>query len=181
MKMTPLDIQQVGFKVRLRGYDRREVDAFLDALAEDYEGLLKENNALKEKLADLEIQVLEFKKKEGTLNSTLMKAQDLVEEMKGHAQREGELIIKEAELKAEETAKAARERLAELRREILDLQKQKLLFIEKSRSLIKTIQRVLDLEEREGEREESGKEGRLDSERDENIRLLKPKEKSPGA
>lgn len=173
--MTPLDIQQVGFKARLRGYDRREVDAFLDALAQDYEGLLKENNTLKEKLADLEIQVLEFKKKEGTLNSTLMKAQDLVEEMKGHAQREGELIIKEAELKAEETAKAARERLAELRREILDLQKQKLLFMEKSRSLIKTIQRVLDLEEREGEREESG------SERDENIRLLKPKEKSPGA
>ncbi len=175
--MTPLDIQQVGFKVRLRGYDRREVDAFLDALAEDYEGLLKENNTLKERLADLEIQVLEFKKKEGTLNNTLMKAQDLVEEMKGHAQREGELIIKEAELKAEETAKAARERLAELRREILDLQKQKLLFMEKTRSLIKTLQRVLDLEEREGEREESGKEGHLDSERDENIRLLKPKEK----
>ena len=181
MKMTPLDIQQVGFKVKLRGYDRQEVDAFLDALAEDYEGLLKDNNVLKEKLADLEIQVLEFKKKEGTLNSTLMKAQDLVEEMKGHAQREGELTIKEAELKAEETAKAARERLAELRREILDLQKQKLLFIEKTRSLIKTVHRVLELEEREGEREESGKESRLDIEREENIRLLKPKEKSPGA
>ena len=74
MKMTPLDIQQVGFKVKLRGYDRQEVDAFLDTLTQDYEGLLKENNALKEKLADLEIQVLEFKKKEGTLNNTLMKA-----------------------------------------------------------------------------------------------------------
>ena len=174
MKMTPLDIQQVGFKVKLRGYDRREVDAFLDSLTQDYEALLKENNVFKEKLADLEIQVLEFKKKEATLNNTLMKAQDLVEEMKGHAQREGELIIKEAELKAEETAKVARERLADLRREILDLQKQKLLFIEKSRSLIKIVQRVLDAEERE---EEPGR----DTERDENIRLLKPKEKSPGA
>ena len=181
MKMTPRDIQQVGFKVKLRGYDRREVDAFLDALTEDYEGLVKENSALKEKLADLEIQVLEFKKKEGSLNNTLIKAQDLVEEMKGHAQREGELIVKEAELKAEETAKAARERLAELRREILDLQKHKLLFIEKTRSLIKTLHRVLDLEEREGEREEPGRESRQDSEREENIRLLKPKEKSPGA
>jgi cell division initiation protein len=178
MKMTPLDIQQVGFKVKLRGYDRREVDAFLDALTQDYEGLLKENSAYKEKLADLEVQVLEFKKKEATLNNTLMKAQDLVEDMKGHAQREGELIIKEAELKAEETAKVARERLAELRREILDLQKQKLLFIEKSRSLIKVVQRVLDVEEKE---DEPGRENRLDTERDENIRLLKPKDKSPGA
>jgi cell division initiation protein len=175
--MTPLDIQQAGFKVRIRGYDRREVDAFLDALSEDYEGLVKENNALKEKLADLEIQVLEFKKKESTLNSTLMKAQDLVEEMKGHAVREGDLIIKEAELKSEEAAKAARERLAELRREILDLQKQKLLFMEKTRSLIKTLFRVLELEERE----DPGRETRQDSERDENIRLLKPKEKSPSA
>lgn len=178
MKMTPLDIQQVGFKVKLRGYDRREVDAFLDALTQDYESLLKENNTFKEKTADLEIQILEYKKKEATLNNTLMKAQDLVEEMKGHAQREGELIIKEAELKAEETAKVARERLAELRREILDLQKQKLVFMEKSRSLIKIVQRVLDAEERE---EESNRENRQDNERDENIRLLKPKEKSPGA
>jgi len=173
--MTPLDIKQVGFKVRLRGYDRREVDAFLEDLAEDYEGLLRENNVLNEKAADLESQVVEFKKKESTLNSTLMKAQDLVEEMKGHAQREGDLIIKEAELKAEETAKQARERLAELRREILDLQKQKLLFIEKTRSLIKTVHRVLELEEREEERVEPGREARPDSERDENIRLLKPK------
>ena len=178
MKMTPLDIQQVGFKVKLRGYDRREVDAFLDALTQDYESLLKENNTFKEKTADLEIQILEYKKKEATLNNTLMKAQDLVEEMKGHAQREGELIIKEAKLKAEETAKVARERLAELRREILDLQKQKLVFMEKSRSLIKIVQRVLDAEERE---EESNRENRQDTERDENLRLLKPKEKSPGA
>ena len=181
MKMTLLDIKQVGFKVKLRGYDRREVDSFLDALAEDYEGLLKENNALSVKLADLEIQVLEFKKKESTLNNTLMKAQDLVEDMKGHAQREGHLITKEAELKAEEITKEARERLAGLRREILDLQKQKLLFVEKTRSLIKTVHRVLELEEREGERAESGKEARQDSERDENIRLLKPKEKSPNS
>src|SRR3990170_3856054 len=102
MKITPLDIQQAGFKVKLRGYDRQEVDAFLDSVTEDYEALIRENNALREKVTETENQLAELRKKEATLNNTLMKAQDLVEEMGRSAQKDAELILKEAELKAEE-------------------------------------------------------------------------------
>ena len=34
MKITPLDIQQQQFKTRFRGFDIREVDAFLEQMAE---------------------------------------------------------------------------------------------------------------------------------------------------
>jgi len=41
MKITPLDIQQQQFKTRFRGFDIREVDAFLEQIAETFEGLQK--------------------------------------------------------------------------------------------------------------------------------------------
>lgn len=173
MKITPLDIQQAGFKIKLRGYDRQEVDAFLDLVTEDYEAMIRENNALREKVADDENQLTELRKREATLSGTLMKAQDLVEEMKHNAQKDAALIVKEAELKAEEMTRMAREEMAAIQRDVLDLQKQKMLFLEKIRSLIKIFQRVMELEEREEEK--GGRKDKMDDERDDNIRLLKPK------
>ncbi|HUK56705.1 MAG TPA: DivIVA domain-containing protein [Nitrospiria bacterium] len=173
MKITPLDIQQAGFKVRMRGYDRQEVDGFLDAITEDYEALVRENNALREKTAESENQLAELRKKEATLNNTLMKAQDLVEEMKHAAQKDAELIVKEAELKAEGMIHLAREEMIAIKRDILDLQKQRLVFLEKIRSTIKIFQRVVELEDREEDK--NGKKDRTEEERDDNIRLLKPK------
>jgi cell division initiation protein len=173
MKITPLDIQQAGFKVRMRGYDRQEVDSFLDAITEDYEALVRENSSLREKVAESENQLAELRKKEVTLNNTLMRAQDLVEEMKHGAQKDAELVLKEAELKAEGMIHAAREEMAAIKREILDLQKQRVLFLEKIRSVIKIFQRVVELEDRDDEK--TGKKERSEEERDDNVRLLKPK------
>jgi len=173
MKITPLDIQQAGFKIKLRGYDRQEVDSFLDLVTEDYEAMIRENNALREKAADYENQLTELRKREATLSGTLMKAQDLVEEMKHNAQKDAALIVKEAELKAEEMTHAAREEMAAIKRDILDLQKQRMLFLEKIRSLIKIFQRTVELEEREEEK--GGRKDKMDDERDDTIRLLKPK------
>ncbi|MBI3609330.1 MAG: DivIVA domain-containing protein [Nitrospirae bacterium] len=173
MKITPLDIQQAGFRIKLRGYDRQEVDSFLDAVTEEYEGLIRENAGLREKAAEYENQLTELRKKEATLNNTLMRAQDLVEQMGRNAQKDADLIQKEAELKAEEMTRMAREEMAAIKREILDLQKQKMLFLEKSRSLIRIFQRVLELEEREEEK--GGSKDKSDEERDDNVRILKPK------
>jgi cell division initiation protein len=173
MKITPLDIQQAGFKVRMRGYDRQEVDSFLDAITEDYEALVRENKSLREKVTESENQLAELRKKEVTLNNTLMRAQDLVEEMKHAAQKDAELVLKEAELKAEGMIHAAREEMAAIKREILELQKQRILFLEKVRSVIKIFQRVVELEDRDEEK--AGKKDRSEEERDDNVRLLKPK------
>jgi cell division initiation protein len=149
MKITPLDIEQMKFKVRIRGYDRREVDEFLDSLTMEYEGVLKDNTNLRERLATLEIQLLDLKKKEGILTQTLTKAQQLVEEMKEGAQKEASLIIKQAELQAEEFMKEVRGESAKMRSEILDLHKQKSFFIERCRSTIESFQKVVELETQE--------------------------------
>lgn len=177
MKITPLDIQQIGFKVRIRGYDRREVDGFLDSVTEEYEGLIRENSVLKEKLADFEGQVAELKKKEIALNNTLVKAQDLVEGMKHTAQKDADLVLKEAELKAEGLARLAHEEVASIRGEILDIKKQKAILLEKVRSMVRTFDRVIQMED---EMEEPGIENgaraeALDDEKDDTVRLIRPK------
>jgi cell division initiation protein len=149
MKITPIDIQQVGFAVRLRGYDRKEVDQFLDTLAQDYETLVRENEQTREKTSSLETQVVELKRKEALLNDTLIAVQKVVDEMKQNAQKEVNLVIKEAELKAEEITKSAREERLRLQQDIQDLQRQKVIFLEKIRSMIRTFEKTLELEEKD--------------------------------
>lgn len=155
MKITPLDIQQMEFKVRLRGYDRREVDQFLEELAQTVEILTRENTALREKLTSAEQQLVELKKTEGTLMHTLVSSQALADELKQAAQREAELTLKEAELKAAEMLREARSELALVHRDLSEVQKQRLLAIERLRSTLRTFERLLEIEEGGQERSSS--------------------------
>jgi cell division initiation protein len=149
MKITPLDIQQMGFKIKWKGYDRGEVDAFLDTVTEDYEALMKENLYLKEQMSQLEASLSEFKKKEGLLSQTLISAQQLAEVQRNNTLKESALIVKEAEVQADQIIKGIREDSARLKGELIDLRRQKLLFIEKIRSMLKNFEISLSVEEQE--------------------------------
>lgn len=147
MKITPLDIQQMVFRVRLRGYDRQEVNRFLEELSQTVEALNLENTALREKLAAAEQHLAELKKAEATLTNTLVSTQALADELKQAAQRDAELTLKEAELKAAELLREARMELAGTQRDLSDLRKQRLLAIERLRSTLRTFERLLEIEE----------------------------------
>jgi DivIVA domain-containing protein len=45
-RITPADIQQVEFRLAFRGYNERDVDAFLDRITEDLSAYLEENQRL---------------------------------------------------------------------------------------------------------------------------------------
>ena len=60
----PLDIYEADFSTKMRGYDKEEVDELLDDVIADYETyqtenlrLQEENEFLKKKIAELEMQV----------------------------------------------------------------------------------------------------------------------------
>jgi DivIVA domain-containing protein len=46
-RVSPADIQQVEFRLAFRGYNERDVDAFLDRLTEDLSWYLEENQRLR--------------------------------------------------------------------------------------------------------------------------------------
>lgn len=147
MKITPLDIRKMLFKVRLRGYDRQEVDQFLEELAQTVEILNRDQTALREKLTAAEQQLAELKKAEGTLMNTLVTTQALTDDLKHAAQRDAELIMKEAELKAGEMLREAQAELVGTQRDLSDLRKQKLMAIERLRATLRNFERLLEIEE----------------------------------
>jgi len=100
--LTPLDIHNREFKKSLRGYDVDEVDEFLDEVIRDFEGLYKENLDLKDTIQKMEENINHYKELEKTLQNTMVLAQQTADEAKQNASKEAELIIWEAQKKAEQ-------------------------------------------------------------------------------
>lgn len=96
MRMTSMDINNKEFKKGLRGYNVDEVHDFLDELSEEYELMYKENSTLREKINFLEEKLDHHVTIESTIQSTLILAQNAAEQAKLCAQKESELIIKNA-------------------------------------------------------------------------------------
>ncbi|MGH2590740.1 MAG: DivIVA domain-containing protein, partial [Actinomycetota bacterium] len=46
-RITPVEVQQVEFRLAFRGYNERDVDAFLDRITEDLAAYLEENERLR--------------------------------------------------------------------------------------------------------------------------------------
>ncbi len=161
MKITPIDIQQMVFQVKFRGYDKDEVNRFLEELALTFENLNRDNASLREKMAVTEQQLADLKRTETTLSNTLVSAQSLAEDVKRSAQREADLIIKEAELKASEIIRQARVELTSMQRDLSDLQKQRLMMVERFRATLRSFERMLEVEESEVFHAESAADDKL--------------------
>jgi cell division initiation protein len=149
MRMTPLDIQQMVFKVAFRGYDKEEVNRFLEEIAQTVELSNRDDAVQREKIVFLEQQLAELKRTEATLSSTLLSAQSLAEDVKRNAHREADLVIKEAEQKAGELIHQARVELTDTQRDLTSLQKQRLLMVERLRASLRMFERMLEVEEHE--------------------------------
>ena len=126
VNLTPLDIQQQKFKTRFRGFDVQEVDLFLDQMADAFESLLKGNETLKEEIRRLQNEIQGYKNREDAFKRALLNSQKVIEQMKENAQKSAELIIAEAEVKAEKILNKAHNRLAQLHEDIAELKRQRL-------------------------------------------------------
>jgi len=154
MRITPLDIQQKQFPMKFRGFDVEEVYAFLEAIREEMEDLLRENATLKETAHRLENQIKEYKDIETTLRETLMTAQQMVEEYKTNARKEAELLVKEAEIKADVLLREAQEKVIKIHEDIVDLKGIRRHFKEEMRRMIESHLKMLEFDK---EREEEGR------------------------
>jgi cell division initiation protein len=164
MKVTPLDIQQQQFKTRFRGFDIREVDTFLEQMAETVENLQKENQNLGDEVRRLELEIQGYRKREETFKRALLNSQKVLDQMKDNARRSAELIIAEAEVKAEKILNKAHNRLAQLHEDITELKRQRTQIEVQISSIIEAHSRLLEI----------GKEGMKESdEEDAKVKLLK--------
>jgi cell division initiation protein len=108
-KITPVDIQHKSFKKALQGYDRADVDQFLDEIIETLEDEAQHRAALDAEIADLKERVSHFK--------ALVLAQRTADEVKASAHKEADLIRDKARLAAEREIVGYNDAIAEARRE----------------------------------------------------------------
>ena len=121
MRLTPLDIRNHCFSTRLRGLDAAEVEAFVRLIAEDYEDMIRENEVLHDKVQRLEAQVEGLSSNEKLLQDTIVTAQHLSEDLKKAAVKESEVLVSEAEVKAEKILAASHRRAAKLAQDIREM------------------------------------------------------------
>ena len=144
MRLSPIDIRQQQFTTKLlRGFDRQEVDAFLDDVADDYEGVLRDNATLREQLASHEERARGLGETEKTLKDTLVTTQRVAEEMKEGAKRDAQLIVREATLSADKLLEESRAEEAKLRVEIQTLKRVRRQLIEELRATVERYDRTL--------------------------------------
>jgi cell division initiation protein len=116
-KITPIDIQHKQFKKALQGYDRAEVDSFLDEVIETLEDEAQHRAALEAEIADLKERISHFKAMEESLQNTLVLAQRTADEVKASAHKEADLIKEQSRLAAERELASSHDAVAEVRRE----------------------------------------------------------------
>ena len=145
MKITPLDIQQQQFKTKFRGFDIREVDAFLEQMADAFESLQKESASLREEIKKLKLESQGYKEREETFKRAMLNSQKVLEQMKQNAQKSAELVIADAEVKAEKILNRAQNRLAQLHEDITELKRQRMQIEVQIRSIIESHSKLLEI------------------------------------
>ncbi len=163
MRLTPLDIRKQEFKKAMRGLDSDEVQAFLSTLADEYEAVINDNKALRERLLELDDKVQEYRNMEKTLRDTLLTAERVTVDAKENARREADLVVKEAQIEAEKSVRDIRNSAMKLRQEIQTLKQQKDGYLSRVRILVESHMKFIESAEKDFAEEEQ----RLESEQKE--------------
>lgn len=169
MNVSPLDLRQQKFKSAMRGYDRGEVDALLTAVADDYEGAIRDADRLRDEVSRLEALLAEHRSEEKSLKNTLLSAQRLADELREKADADAQRIVRDAEARADLILQKAQTRHEDLQREIDGLRARRRETETSVEAIINALKNTLDFV-----REQDQKE------REDKIRLLRPRANESG-
>ncbi|NVM22533.1 MAG: DivIVA domain-containing protein [Desulfobacterales bacterium] len=158
MKITPLDIQQKQFRIAFRGFDVREVDAFLERLAEEFARLTRKNGDLRKEIEKLKLDIRDFRDREKAFKQAMVNAQKTLDDMKNNAEKEAELIISEAHVKAEKILSSADTRLYQLHGDISELKRQRMQVELEIRTFLEAHTKLLDMNKEAMETEEEAED-----------------------
>ncbi len=147
MRITPLDIRRQNFRKTMRGYDVDEVEAFLEMVASAWEELVESLENAEKELTVLRARAADFDRMEGAVRDVLVQQQQSAAQARKEADKEAELIIMDAEVKASNLVSEARGRVQVLTETIRELQDRRLSVLSQVRSFVDSQRNMLDVEE----------------------------------
>ena len=133
MRITPLDVHEQTFRVTFRGFDPAEVDAFLQRVADELERLGEERD-------QIQAQLERESATRVNLEEALASARTLQQGMLEQARQEADILVNQAQLRADRILAEANEGLVALRREAQVLGEKRSLWLGELKTLSETLQ-----------------------------------------
>ena len=112
MDLTPADIHEKQFHDQWRGYNQREVDDFLDRVAEAIDRLQRENADLQTRVTELDQAMAASRDTEDMLKKTLVTAQRAAEQAIASAKHKADELVANAQEQVKRSEAESRDRLA---------------------------------------------------------------------
>lgn len=145
MKLGPVDVRTHSFVKRgMRGLDEAEVRAYLELAADRLEEAILEAEELRGRIDRLERQVEEYRRLEQTLRDSLLSAGRMADDRLAQAEKEAQIVIKDAEVEGEKILLRSREEAGRLRAAIDDLRRQRTTYVERFRALLRSQMKILE-------------------------------------
>ncbi len=119
--ITPLDIQTKTFKKALNGYDKADVDAYIELILADYEKLYTMSIESTDKINTLSKLVDSYKAMEDNMKNSIMVAQQAAEDVTKNAREKAEITVNEANLKAQAIIAEAESKIKDMSSKLSEL------------------------------------------------------------
>ena len=155
MKVTPREIRQQQFPLRLRGCDPMEVDLFLDLVATTVDELLMENARLREALGKKDQEIQDIRVQEKDWKKALLTVQQARDDLIEHGRQEAQLLVAEAQRQVHQLLSEAEKARHAIAQDVQLLMCQKRQLIGALRTLLSQHLTLLQVQEGQDERRQS--------------------------
>lgn len=140
------EIRGKEFNKTFSGYNKQEVEAFLEMLADQIEGLERKIKAQQREIEDRDQKLDNIDEQKDLLKRTLILAEKLKEDTLKSADKEAKNIIKDAEITSRERVKKAKDYLSILEHDYVNLKDKKKSFLLTFKSQINTMLDLIQME-----------------------------------
>ncbi len=144
MSLTPNDIRNYEFSIQMRGYDRQDVENFMEQVARAMEQLKQENLKLSMEIESLNTQLTGLKQFEETIKNAAIDARRNADMTIGSAKKEAGIILENARKDAEQILGTRAERANELEVQLTKLELARKSYLTKLKNLIQSHLEIVD-------------------------------------
>jgi cell division initiation protein len=145
MRIGPVDIRNHSFVKRaMRGLDEGEVRAYLELVADGLQEAILEAEELRANIDRLEREIENYRGLEQSMRESLLSASKITDDRLAQAEKEAQILIKDAEVEGEKILLRSREEAGRLRAAIDDLRRQRTTYVERFRALLRSQMKILE-------------------------------------
>lgn len=132
------------FRKALRGYNVKEVNAFINEVISQVEKMVAEDNRKNNVIQSLNNELIKYKKMEATLNKSIFMAEETANQMRKMARIESESIINDAKKNANKIVNEALLRSQKIESESAILKKNISIFKSRLKNIIEQQLQMVD-------------------------------------